>query len=150
MKRSPDYILLKLTLCLLCLCLFGFTSMPPTSYQAAQTSGDNSFSHVKLSNNQFRVLFSGNKTTDETMVKDYALLHAAELTQQQDFDWFMIVDSDTVVETKTVTRVGPTPITQIRGKTTCGLLGCTPPPLVRKIMLVLRCRESKTAYCLHC
>jgi hypothetical protein len=129
MQRLPDYILLKptLTLCLICLCLFGCTSMPPTSYQAAQISGDNGFSHVKLSNNQYRVLFSGNKTSDETTVKDYALLHAAELTQQQGFDWFVIVDSDTEVETKEVTRVGPVPITQVRGGTTCGLLGCTTP-----------------------
>lgn len=129
MKILPDYILLKpiLMLCLICLSLFGCSSIPPTPYQGAVENGENGFSHIKLSDNQYRVMFNGNKATSESKVEKYALLHGAELTLVSGFDWFIIVDSDTEVETNDITRVGPNRITPIRGDTDCGLLGCTTP-----------------------
>ncbi|QHJ12172.1 hypothetical protein FX988_02423 [Paraglaciecola mesophila] len=129
MNILPDYILLKptLTLCMICLCLFGCSTVPPTQYQAAVENGDNGYSHVQLSDNQYRVLFKGNKTTDEDDAKNYALLHAAELTTAQGYTWFTIVDSDLDIETKELTRVGPTTTKPVRGETTCGLLGCATP-----------------------
>jgi len=129
MNILPDYILWKptLTLCLICLCLFGCTTVPPTHYQVASEQGANGYSHIQLSENQYRVLFKGNKNTDKDEAKDFALLHAAELTTAQGYDWFTIVDSETDVETKGVTRVGPSTMKPVPGQTSCGLLGCATP-----------------------
>ena len=90
MNLLPDYILWKptLTLCLICLCLFGCSTVPPTHYQVASEQGANGYSHIQLSENQYRVLFKGNKNTDKDAAKDFALLHAAELTTAQGYDWF--------------------------------------------------------------
>ena len=129
MNILPDYILLKptLTLCMICLCLFGCTSVPPTQYQAALENGAQGYSHIQLSDNQYRVVFKGNKSTTENDVKNFALLHAAELTTAQGYNWFTVVESDTDIETKDLTRVGPSTMKPIQGETTCGLLGCATP-----------------------
>ncbi len=129
MNILPDYILLKptLTLCMICLCLFGCSSVTPTQYQAAMQNGDEGYSHIQLSENQYRVVFKGNKNTDEEEATNFALLHAAELTSANGYNWFTIVDSDTDIETKDVTRVGPSTTKPMQGETTCGLLGCATP-----------------------
>jgi hypothetical protein len=90
-------------------------------------NGDEGYSHIQLSEDQYRVVFKGNKNTDEEHVTNFALLHAAELTTEKGYNWFTVVDSDTDIETKNITRVGPAKATPAPGEVTCGLLGCATP-----------------------
>jgi hypothetical protein len=68
-----------------------------TPYQPLQrgsaTSGG--YSEQQLEANRFQVSFSGNSVTDRRTVETYLLFRAAELTRQQGYDWFAIVDRQT-------------------------------------------------------
>jgi hypothetical protein len=69
----------------------------PTPYQpnvpGQQTSGG--YSELRLEQNRFRVTFTGNSLTSRETVEAYLLFRAAELTTQQGYDWFSIVDRHT-------------------------------------------------------
>lgn len=81
----------------------------PTPYQpnvpGQQTSGG--YSEVRVESNRWRVMFAGNSLTSRETVEGYLLFRAAELTTQQGFDWFAIVDRNT--DRKTTTYVDPDP-----------------------------------------
>jgi len=81
----------------------------PTPYQpnipGQATSGG--FSEVKLEANRWRVSFAGNSLTSRETVEGYLLYRAAELTVQQGFDWFSIVDRDTQRHTQTYVEPDP-------------------------------------------
>jgi hypothetical protein len=81
----------------------------PTPYQqnipGQQTSGG--YSEVRIEPNRWRVTFAGNSLTSRETVEGYLLFRAAELTTQQGFDWFSIVDRNT--DRKTTTYVDPDP-----------------------------------------
>ena len=81
----------------------------PTPYQpnvpGQATSGG--FSELRLEPNRFRVNFQGNTLTSRETVEGYLLFRAAELTVQQGYDWFSIVDRET--DRKTRTYVEPDP-----------------------------------------
>ncbi|GAA0858968.1 CC0125/CC1285 family lipoprotein [Aliiglaciecola litoralis] len=100
-------------------------TVAPTPYSQAEDYGKLGYANKKLSNDQYQVIFTGNNNTDVQKAKDYALLHAANLTLEKGFAWFEIIDSDADQETKTVTRVSPTPVVARETTSTCGLLGCT-------------------------
>ncbi|WP_293904364.1 hypothetical protein [Phenylobacterium sp.] len=53
------------------------------------------FSEVKLESNRFRVTFNGNSLTSRETVEGYLLYRAAELTVENGYDWFAIVNRDT-------------------------------------------------------
>lgn len=61
-----------------------------TSYQAKSFSGG--FSETQLDKNVFRVSFKGNGYTGSERAEDFALLRSAELTLQNGFTHFAIVD----------------------------------------------------------
>jgi hypothetical protein len=75
----------------------------PTPYQpnipGQATSGG--YSEIRLEPNRWRVNFQGNSLTSRETVEGYLLFRAAELTVQQGFDWFSIVDRDTQRTTRT-------------------------------------------------
>jgi hypothetical protein len=75
----------------------------PTPYQpnvrGQQTSGG--YSDVRIEPNRFRVSFAGNSLTSRETVEGYLLYRAAELTAQQGYDWFSIVDRNTDRHTQT-------------------------------------------------
>jgi len=81
----------------------------PTPYQpfvkGQTTSGG--FSEVRLEPNRFRVTFAGNSLTTRETVEGYLLYRAAELTVQNGYDWFSVVDRNT--DRKTRTYVEPDP-----------------------------------------
>jgi hypothetical protein len=81
----------------------------PTPYQpyvkGQTTSGG--FSEVRLEPDRFRVAFSGNSLTSRETVEGYLLFRAAELTVQNGYDWFSVVDRNT--DRKTRTYVDPDP-----------------------------------------
>ncbi len=84
----------------------------PTPYQpnlpGQQTTGG--FSELRIEENRFRVNFAGNSLTSRETVEGYLLFRAAELTVQQGFDWFTIVDRETSRDSRTY--VEPDPIYQ--------------------------------------
>ena len=81
----------------------------PTPYQpdirGQTTSGG--FSEVRLENNRFRVNFQGNTLTSRETVEGYLLYRAAELTVQNGYDWFAIVQRDTDKQSRTYVEPDP-------------------------------------------
>ena len=66
----------------------------PTPYQPG---GGNArgYSETRIEADRYRISFKGNSLTDKETVETYMLYHAAELTLQNGFDVFTIVDRDT-------------------------------------------------------
>ena len=71
----------------------------PTPYQPyrAESAGGvhGGYSDEQLAADRFRVRFHGNELASRERVEGYMLYRAAELTVQQGYDWFMIVDRHT-------------------------------------------------------
>jgi hypothetical protein len=69
----------------------------PTPYQAIipGKASSGGFSEVRIEPNRWRVTFAGNSLTSRETVEGYLLYRAAELTTQQGYDWFSIVDRNT-------------------------------------------------------
>ena len=76
-----------------------------TPYQPATGSGSyrTGYWDERLDSNHFRVTFAGNTLTSRETVERYLLYRAAELTVQNGFDHFTLVNRDT--ETRTSTYV---------------------------------------------
>lgn len=94
-------------------------------YAPADKLGAQGYTETKLSDNRYRVNFTGNSLTPASTVKDYALLRAAELTLQTGNDWFQTVDRDTdkkVRANTSYTGVDYPPQTTVYQN--CGVLGC--------------------------
>lgn len=92
-------------------------------YEPASYDGDSGYVESQISDNRYRVTFTGSSSASDDEVKDYALVRAAELTLLNDHDWFRVVSQDARVEK---TERPTTMVTQQRVTTTdCGLLGCT-------------------------
>jgi len=53
------------------------------------------YSDQKLDDTHYRVMFQGNSVTSREQVETYLLYRAAELTVNQGFDWFEMVDRAT-------------------------------------------------------
>ncbi len=68
-----------------------------TPYQPLQrgSAASGGYTEQALEANRFQVSFSGNSLTDRRTVETYLLFRAAELTRQQGYDWFAIVDRQT-------------------------------------------------------
>ncbi|MEP4888905.1 MAG: hypothetical protein ABJV04_02665 [Aliiglaciecola sp.] len=126
-NTSPLKLILKTPLLIMLSSLIwvGCASIQPTTFVAAEGYGELGYSNKKLSDDQYQIIFSGNAKTDSVTAKDYALLHAANLTLSKGFSWFEIIQSDTDVETKEVNRVIPDVSTNPTTTSSCGVLGCT-------------------------
>lgn len=97
-----------------------------TPYKPAEERGDFGYTQTQLSENRYRVTFTGNDLTPKGTVKDYALLRAAELTLQQGYDWFTLVKRETDKETETRTSGGfhTGPLTSTSVYQRCGMMSC--------------------------
>jgi hypothetical protein len=81
----------------------------PTPYQPnIGRSSTGGYSEVRIETNRWRVNFAGNTLTSRETVEGYLLFRSAELSMQQGFDWFHIVDRDT--ERHTETYLDPDPL----------------------------------------
>ena len=82
----------------------------PTPYQpkAPGTATSGGYSEVRLEPNRYRVNFAGNSMTSRETVEGYLLYRAAELTLQEGYDSFAIVDRHT--DRKASTYVQPDPL----------------------------------------
>lgn len=80
----------------------------PTPYQAATTAGASvtlGFKEQKLENNRYRIVFGGNSLTSRETVETYLLYRAAELTLENGYDGFEVVNRDTDEQKRTtITR----------------------------------------------
>lgn len=65
-----------------------------TPYQAAQ-EGQRGYQNQQIESNRWQISFSGNSLTDRQTVETYLLYRAAELTVQQGFDHFRVVQKET-------------------------------------------------------
>jgi hypothetical protein len=81
----------------------------PTPYQAAVPgqSGSTGFSELRIEANRWRVMFAGNSVTSRQTVEAYLLFRSAELTAQNGYDWFAIVDRNTENKGYTYLDYGP-------------------------------------------
>lgn len=66
----------------------------PTPYRPG-TGYDGGYTESRLENDRFRVSFKGNTLTNRETVENYLLFRAAELTLQNGYDTFTIVNRDT-------------------------------------------------------
>ena len=80
------------------------TPYQPAKPNAAVSGG---FTDQKIDANHFRVTFSGNSVTSRKTVETYLLYRAAELTVNQGFDWFQMVDRKTRDTGQTFISPGP-------------------------------------------
>ena len=65
-----------------------------TPYAPAEGSGYG-FTDQKIENDRYRITFRGNSSTQRDTVETYLLYRAAELTLQNGFDYFVVVEDDT-------------------------------------------------------
>lgn len=71
-----------------------------------QVSGG--FSEERVEQNRFRVSFAGNSLTSRDTVERYLLYRAAELTVDEGYDWFTLVERATDRTARTYVDPGPT------------------------------------------
>jgi hypothetical protein len=81
----------------------------PTPYQPnlPGQSASGGYSELRLEPNRFRVNFQGNTLTSRETVEGYLLFRAAELTLQNGYDWFTIVDRATERDARTYVEPDP-------------------------------------------
>lgn len=103
--------------------MLGCAAPTPTPFQAASPNSDFGYRETALTDTQYRIDFVGNRHTQASQIKDYAMLRAAQLTLQQGYDWFVILDSQTDRESKTRTDVNA-PLRSQAVVRECGVLGC--------------------------
>jgi len=70
----------------------------PTNYQAADTHGGYGYSEEAIGKGQYRVGFNGNGLTTRKTVDLYLLYRAAELTENQGFDYFIVGDREEYID----------------------------------------------------
>lgn len=81
----------------------------PTPYQPnlPGQSASGGYSEIRLEPNRFRVNFAGNSLTSRETVEGYLLFRAAEMTMQNGYDWFTIVDRNTERDARTYVEPDP-------------------------------------------
>lgn len=96
-------------------------------YVEADGAYDYGYSSRKIAENRYRVNFNGRNRADVQETRDYALLRAAELTLAEGYDWFEVVDRETMT---TESRDRRAPGAEFGYEETwyveqdCGLLSC--------------------------
>jgi hypothetical protein len=90
---------------LLCASACSTTAVGPTPYQAS-SQGVYGFSEQRIETNRYRVLFEGNSRTTRQRVEDSLLLRASDVTLDNGYDWFQIVNRATDPKTVRVTSPG--------------------------------------------
>ena len=96
-----------------------------TDYTPASNERGYGYTESRITENRYRVNFRGNSRTSSNDVKDMALLRAAEITLLNDYDWFRIVNQDTLQSLSTSPQTQSRLSSGRRVYQNCGLLGCT-------------------------
>ncbi|WP_308364950.1 MULTISPECIES: hypothetical protein [unclassified Microbulbifer] len=94
-----------------------------SAYKPANGSGYG-YKESRISDNRYRVTFKA-RGDDRDRAMDYALLRAAELTLLKGYDWFVVVNRESMVDRKeTEMQSGFSSGDRVITRD-CGLLGCT-------------------------
>lgn len=72
----------------------------PTPYQREGPGGG--FSEIKISDDSYRVIFAGNRSTAQRVIWNYLSYRCAELTIQQGYDSFVFVERLVVARDRSV------------------------------------------------
>ena len=83
---------------------------------------------TRLGDDRYRIVYNGGRTTGLNTTRNYALMRAAELTLADGYDWFEIVDRETVTITDQGNRgsqAGFAVEQTYYVERNCGLLGCS-------------------------
>jgi hypothetical protein len=83
------------------LALAGCTTATPYQPVGTQGRASGGYSDLRIEDNRYRVTFSGNTMTSRETVETYLLYRAAELTQSQGYDWFVMADRGTEKKSRT-------------------------------------------------
>jgi hypothetical protein len=83
-----------LTAALFVLALIAACTSNPTPYQPASPDRGYGYSEQQLAPNRFRVIFAGNSSTPRTVVENYLLVRAAELTKMNGYSYFVLANQD--------------------------------------------------------
>jgi hypothetical protein len=98
-------------------------------YVPADDADDYGHYTTKLDENRYRIVFNGGPRTSLNTTRDYALLRAAELTMQEGYDWFEIVDRETSSNSRGGRSLEPAMGFGYERayyvEESCGLLACT-------------------------
>lgn len=78
---------------------------PYRSYAAGGIHGG--YSDQQLATGDYLVRFHGNSMTSRDRVEGYMLYRAAELTLQNGYDWFLVVDRNTEHNVRTIVEPNP-------------------------------------------
>jgi hypothetical protein len=92
----------------LALVVTGCSTVP--IYERAEDPNDFGYSDQKIEENRYRVSYNGNASTSRAMVENYLLYRMAEITLEQDYDYFKVIDADTDCHTEYKT-IGDEPCT---------------------------------------
>ena len=65
-----------------------------TPYQAA-LDGQKGYANQQIESNRWQISFAGNSLTDRKTVETYLLYRAAELTDQEGYDYFQVIQRNT-------------------------------------------------------
>jgi hypothetical protein len=103
--------------------LGGCASTP--KYAPADSADDYGHYSSKLEENRYRIVYNGRPSTGPTTTRDYALLHAAELTLREGYDWFEIVDREMATSHTREPSAGFAYERPYYVEHSCGLLACT-------------------------
>lgn len=98
MSRKSAAIVASLALTAL---LGACTTATPYQPNIPGQSVQGGYSEQQVEADRFRVTFAGNSLTSRETVEGYLLYRAAELTVQQGYDWFSIIDRNTETDRRT-------------------------------------------------
>jgi predicted small lipoprotein YifL len=73
----------------------------PTPYQPQTADSSRGYSETRIENDRWRISFKGNSMTGRETVENYMLYRAAELTIQNGYDTFTVVNRDTDKQSRT-------------------------------------------------
>lgn len=104
----PNFRAIAAALGLAGLALTACTTATPYQPDIAGQRVAGGYSEQRTGEGRYRVNFSGNSLTSRDRVEGYLLYRAAELTLQDGYDWFLIVDR--LTERDVETYVHPDPL----------------------------------------
>jgi hypothetical protein len=95
-KLRPTHLLLGVGITVTAL-LSGCSSVPvatPTPYKSANSEQSYGYSSEKLGNGEYRILFKASDRTPADKVQQYALRRAAEIAEQNNFDYVAVTKTN--------------------------------------------------------
>ncbi len=127
-KATKSHSLKQLSVAVVVLATITACVNSGVNYRRAETLGDYGYSDQRLSDTRYRVSFSGNSNTPVSLVQNFALLRAAELTAANDYEWFEVesrVTSPELLPNQPDSEVAVVEPVPFPTPNDCSLPGCT-------------------------